>query len=304
MKKLALGLFLGIAGGAFVGGIAGATDISGTISSTLTITQNSRLTGDVSCTVTGAPCIKFGAPGIALELNHHMMTGNGSRNICTFNAGEDGILTNGENGVSIQGPGIVRRFRERGIDITGNDSRVKDVTVLSSCLEDIVVRGQHNTVEENSVARASLGTGFDASIWVQGTGGHIILRNEISASGSLVSEETGEPGFVTLGGQGIFVGFSASGTGPSTNNIIKENNCSGIPGSGLFFTPGSTGNDVEDNQFLGNLLNDDIFDSNAVGANTYEDNLCEVSRVGPTSTNVCQIPGFSGHKNAGGEEDD
>jgi hypothetical protein len=35
----------------------------------LTITENSQLVGDVTCTVTGAPCITFGAPGIALKLN-------------------------------------------------------------------------------------------------------------------------------------------------------------------------------------------------------------------------------------------
>lgn len=135
---------------------AQATDISGTISSTLIITANSKLTGDVTCTVTGAPRIQFGAPGIKLNLNGHTMTGNGSRNTCTFSAGEDGIFTNGENAVSIEGPGIVRRFRQRGVDVTGNNSIVKQVTVLSSCLEGILVGGTHNRIEDNSVARASL----------------------------------------------------------------------------------------------------------------------------------------------------
>src|SRR5690349_8566314 len=48
---------------------AQATDISGTIATTLTIYDNSRLVGDVTCTVTGAPCIAFGAPGLTLKLN-------------------------------------------------------------------------------------------------------------------------------------------------------------------------------------------------------------------------------------------
>ena len=277
-----------------------ATNISGTISSTLTITQNSQLTGDVTCTVTGNPCIQFGASGIELQLNGHTMTGNGSRNICTFSAGEDGIFTNGQNAVSIEGPGIVRRFRQRGIEVTGNDSIVKHVTVLSSCLEGIVVAGHHNIIKDNSIARASVGTNFDASIWVQGTGSHVILHNEISASGAFTGISGSAP-FPAGGGQGIFVGIG--GGTPSTNNIIQENNSSGIPGSGLFFTAGSTGNHVVRNQFLGNLIFDDIFDFfNAVGANDYDDNLCEVSRVGPSSINVCEIPNISGHKNPDEED--
>jgi hypothetical protein len=71
---------------------------------------------------------------------------------------------------------------------------------------------------------------------------------------------------------------------------------------------GSSGNKVARNQFFGNLIFDDIFDQNAVGANNYDANLCEVSRVGATSTNVFQIPNMSGHKNPnesqGEDEDD
>jgi hypothetical protein len=38
-------------------GSAYATDISGSISTTLTITDDSKLVGDVTCTVSGLPCI-------------------------------------------------------------------------------------------------------------------------------------------------------------------------------------------------------------------------------------------------------
>src|SRR5215831_4628403 len=51
--------------------------ISGPISATRTLTQNTRLTGDVTCTVTGAPCIQFGAPGITLSLGGFTITGLG-----------------------------------------------------------------------------------------------------------------------------------------------------------------------------------------------------------------------------------
>lgn len=53
---------------------ASAADIRGTISSTLIITEDSQLVGDVTCTVTGAPCIAFGASGISLKLNGFSLT--------------------------------------------------------------------------------------------------------------------------------------------------------------------------------------------------------------------------------------
>jgi len=54
---------------------AQATDIGGTISSTLTITEDSQLVDDVTCTVTAAACIAFGASGVTLDLNGFTMTG-------------------------------------------------------------------------------------------------------------------------------------------------------------------------------------------------------------------------------------
>jgi hypothetical protein len=87
--------FAALPGMAFVGaGFAQATPIPPTISTTLTISTDSHLTGNVSCTVTGVPCIKFGAPGIKLNLNGFSMTGNGQRDSCMLNFGENGIDTN------------------------------------------------------------------------------------------------------------------------------------------------------------------------------------------------------------------
>src|SRR5438067_13571400 len=57
-----------------------AREISGAISTTLTIMEDSELVGDVTCTVPmtmpGAnPCISFGADHIRLRLNGHTITG-------------------------------------------------------------------------------------------------------------------------------------------------------------------------------------------------------------------------------------
>jgi len=114
------------------------------------------LTSNVSCTVTGAPCIKFGAPGIKLNLNGFIITGNGGRNSCASNFVENAIETNSKNNVSIQGPGLVRRFNGFGIVVTGDHSSVEGVAITSICAEGIRVFGSYNEVEGNSISRVSL----------------------------------------------------------------------------------------------------------------------------------------------------
>ena len=55
---------------------AAAADLGGVIAKTVTLTEDSRLVADVVCTVTGGPCIRFGAPNIVLSLNGFTITGN------------------------------------------------------------------------------------------------------------------------------------------------------------------------------------------------------------------------------------
>jgi hypothetical protein len=143
-----------------VAGTASAADIRGTISSTLVITEDSHLVGDVTCTVTGAPCISFGASGIALKLNGFSMTGQGDAITgCAGGqvAAESGVLVNGQRGVVIQGPGIVQRFRAEGIQISGGSSRVLVtlVTASTNCRSGIFVSGasSDNEIEANIAVR-------------------------------------------------------------------------------------------------------------------------------------------------------
>ena len=51
--------------------------ISPTHGTSVTITENSKLIGDVSCTVVGAPCITFGVSGLTLDLNGYNLGGAG-----------------------------------------------------------------------------------------------------------------------------------------------------------------------------------------------------------------------------------
>src|SRR5262245_12626272 len=120
---------------------AQAADIGGIISSTLTITDDSQLVDDVTCTVTGAPCIAIGASNVKLELNGFTMTGQAdAQTACqggpsTFPAVlEDGIDVNMQAGVTIRGPGLVQRFRGTGIYAYNNSSRltVTGVTVSTN----------------------------------------------------------------------------------------------------------------------------------------------------------------------------
>ena len=106
MSRLKTGKWLAAFLGAFFvcAGSASATDIGGTISTTLTITEDSQLLDDVTCAVTGLPCIAIGAPHVTLELNGFTMTGQADPQTgcgcapSTFTAGatEDGIDVNAQ----------------------------------------------------------------------------------------------------------------------------------------------------------------------------------------------------------------
>jgi hypothetical protein len=138
---------------------AHATDIAGTISTTLTITENSQLVDDVTCTVTGAACITFGAAGVTLDLNGFTMTGLADpAKACagiTPPGGEFGILVTGFNNVVIRGPGLIQRFRAQGVHLTGSSgSIVRDVTSSTNCASGFqVVNGSNNLLENNVAVR-------------------------------------------------------------------------------------------------------------------------------------------------------
>ena len=135
---------------------ANAADISGTISTTLTLMENSRLVGDVYCTVGGAACIAFGASGLTLDLNGYSITGLGDPATgCSggSTAGEIGIDVNGLKDVIIRGLGVVQLFRSHGIRLNNSTgATVTDVTTSTNCLSGIFVPGGSGHVLERNVA--------------------------------------------------------------------------------------------------------------------------------------------------------
>jgi hypothetical protein len=118
---------------------AAAEDISGTILVTKVIFEDSRLTGDVTCAVVGAPCISFGAPHLTLKLNGFTMTGLANlQTPCPPQTppglGETGIDVTNQSDETILGPGVVQGFRQFGIRLRGaTDSVVRQVTASSNC---------------------------------------------------------------------------------------------------------------------------------------------------------------------------
>jgi hypothetical protein len=135
-----------------------AMDISGTISATLTITENSKLVGDVTCTVVGLPCIAIGAPSLTLDINGFTMTGLADAQTgCGTSGGtvavEDGIEVNAQNGVIIRGPGVVRQFRRFGIRLLNSmGARVTGITASTNCLSGIFLNGGSDHVLDNNVS--------------------------------------------------------------------------------------------------------------------------------------------------------
>ena len=140
-------------------GIARAEDISGTITRTLVLSEDTRLVGDVTCQVTGAPCIAFGAPNIALGLNGFTISGPNDPALGCKGASvgtEIGISTNGQNNVGIRGPGVVQRFQGDGILFMGSTRGwVQNVTTTTNCMSGIRVNPTSSqiSVESNIAVR-------------------------------------------------------------------------------------------------------------------------------------------------------
>jgi len=277
-------------------GIAQGEDLSGVISSTKTITDNSQLTGDVTC---GAltPCILFGAPNLRLNLNGHTITGiNGALDHCTGATGGPAIGTGGMDGAIIQGPGIITQFQGfAGIVVLGNKSTVHQVVVIGTCGNGIAVQGSNNVISSNSISRFSL-SGAQAigaannGIVVSGTtGGNQIQGNEITGAGSLVLVSPGpSPVYSTGLGYGILVASGSSG------NTLQGNNTSGNA-IGIFVW--GTGNTISANQALGNVALGDIYDPNSAGTNVYQNNLCQVATGSGAPACPGHIPGkLIGHR--------
>jgi hypothetical protein len=235
-------------------GRAQATDISGNISSTLTISDDSQLVGDVTCTVPltapGAnPCIAFGADHIKLTLNGHTITGpvDGPTqpNNCSFRTDSMygvGILANGRTEVKIIGPGVIQNFERWGILLVSSDNvTVKEVTANRNCWSGM----QTINISDSS---------FEKDVWINNAAGShgaacggICLAN---SNNNVMHKSTfyGN-GSVDYANGNVDFGIGFEGT--SSENQVEENDIGGNANGVEFFNT-SSNNLVSGNIIAGN----------------------------------------------------
>jgi hypothetical protein len=147
--------------------VRAADQVSGQISRTYTIVEDTELTGDVVCEVANnTPCFAFGAPGVELRLNGFTITGRADAATgCggVLIAGENGVSTNGVANVAVRGPGLVQRFRTHGVAVLGStDARVEGLTASTNCGSGVFVNAaSFGTLVEGvtSVRNGSTGAG-------------------------------------------------------------------------------------------------------------------------------------------------
>jgi len=140
---------------------ASAADrVSGLITRTYVIVEDTDVIGDVTCDVGSNPCFSFGGSNLELRLNGFTITGKadaatgcgGPGNL----PGEFGVTTNGQNNVGVRGPGLIQRFRNHGVFVTGSTSvKVEALTVSTNCGSGILVAANAfgTLVEGNAAVR-------------------------------------------------------------------------------------------------------------------------------------------------------
>jgi parallel beta-helix repeat protein len=269
----------------FGAGNTQAVEIRGTISSTLTITEDSWLTGDVTCKVDGGPCIRVGASNITLWLLGFTMTGQGDPPSGCFAGGpganpESGINITGQRRVEVFGPGLVQRFRGFGIILGAGTTRatLKDLTISSNCNTGIQLAGaSDNDIEANVSVRNGNREGTCGGICIAGSDYNRVRRNVTSGNGYAVTDNTN---------------FGIALLGTSRGNAIEGNSAVGNV-NGIFLQAGAFENSVHGNVLSGNppiqislsvegFPGFDIRNLAPAGANTIYDNLCTTySGAGP-----------------------
>jgi parallel beta-helix repeat protein len=270
---------------------AQATDISGTITSTLTISDDSQLVGDVSCNVPltaadvngVASCIAFGASHITLHLKGHTLTGPVTPPTnCSLPSDAHfgvGIYVNGQTDVKIEGRGVIQHFERWGILLRSSTGvTVRKVTANRNCWSGMqTISVSDSNFNANVWANNAAGSNGAAcgGICLLNSNNNVIHRSTFYGNGSVDYPN----GNVDFG-----IGFEGS----SSENLVEGNDIGGNT-SGVFFFNTSSDNVVRRNIIVGNpaaqviktfvLANqqgaDIAFRPNFAGANnTVKDNFC------------------------------
>jgi hypothetical protein len=141
--------------------------VSGVLTRTYVIVEDTDLVGDVTCDVTNSPCFSFGASGVELRLNGFTITGKADAvTACggAVFAPEAGINISGRSNAGVRGPGLVQRFRSFGVTVGGStNARIQGITLSTNCASGIFVGPtSFGTLVEGNVAvrNGSAAAGF------------------------------------------------------------------------------------------------------------------------------------------------
>jgi parallel beta-helix repeat protein len=286
---------------------ANAEDISGTITTTRIIVEDSQLVGNVTCTTTTAPCIQFGAPNIALRLKGFTITGPANPDdttTCQPVSGPpaaDGIANgtsaaNSQAGVQIIGPGMVQKFRRHGILIVGaagvsTNVTVKNVTSNHNCFSGLLTNLMTNSTIEGVVSvrnAANSGTAPCGGNCLVNSSNNHIANNVFGGNGSVCSTALCSATPPTVASNNDF-GMGLLGT--SSGNLVEHNSVTGNS-NGLLIQPTASANTIRENILAGNPpsqisrsygpIGFDIKDEAGTNGarNTFERNRC-ISYSGP-----------------------
>jgi len=271
-------------------GIAGAEDISGTITSTRFITEDSKLVGDVVCATTTEPCIDIAASHITFRLNGFTITGPGDpeAGVCNPTSGNpqaDGIRAMNASHISILGPGTIQNFRRHGVFIVGilgerTRLRVRAITSHHNCYSGIFISSVSSSVVEENV---SIRNGINSA--AAPCGGNCIVnshfntirRNVFAGNGSVANNNND---------------FGVGLVNLSSGNLIEDNTIAGNT-NGILLQANTRDNIIRGNVIAGNppvqvtkdygaAVGFDVKDEAATdGArNSFDRNWC-VSYIGP-----------------------
>lgn len=291
--RILMGLVVWISG-LLSGGVCRATDIKGTISSTMTLTEDSQLVGDVTCTVAvvKAPCIVIGASHIKLNLNGFTITGPvdpltelGNCSVPAPGPFGVGVKVAGQTDVKIEGPGIVQKFQRWGILLLSSTRvTVKHVTTAYNCWSGVQTELlSDSNFEEDLFVNNAVGSGGApcGGICVSDSTKCVIRKSTFSGNGTVNAPDGN-------------VDFGLGLEGTSSGNRIEGNNMGGNANGVFVVDSTATGNVIRHNTILGNPPAQvsvafpstgaiftsayeqgfDIQDTSLAGANTFEDNLC------------------------------
>jgi hypothetical protein len=251
-------------------GAGRAEDISGTISATRTILNDSQLVGNVTCTMTDSPCIVFGASGIKLSLNGFTITGTANpddSSTCQPTSGNpptDGISTANvlvtppvsQTDVQILGPGMVQKFRRHGVFILGfpgisTKAIVKNITSHHNCFSGLMANTMTDSVIEGIVSiRNAVNSGAApcGGNCIVISNNNVVRKSQFSGNGSVGPTATFTAATATVASNNDFgVGLIATSTG----NLI-ENNSIGGNANGVLIQAGAAGNVIRSNVIAGN----------------------------------------------------